>query len=322
MIKLQQILTFVAVYQERSFTAAAERIHATQSGVSMQIKELEERVGARLFERSPRGVEATAAGRKLYTHALEVVRQVDGLREEMRLIRGEFTGRVSMGVMPTFARSSLAEVLAQFATEWPYVDLHVVEDYSVELIEMVSREQLDFAIVPPTTDAAGIRATYIARDREFLVTSTQTASRHLEPVSLRDLDPVKLIRPSERNARRRKLDLYFETLGVEPAATIDMDSVMATIHLVEQSDWCAILPGTLCQADIDGRLRKLHPLIGPELTHDYVLITPATVQISPAARELADSLMADIRKTCESWESLASVPEPRSTLRLASAQRG
>ena len=320
MIKLQQILTFVAVYQERSFTAAAERIHATQSGVSMQIKELEERTGARLFERSPRGVESTAAGRKLYAHALEVVRQVDGLREEMRLIRGEFTGRVSMGVMPTFARSSLASVLAQFASEWPYVDLHVVEGYSVELTEMVSREQLDFAIVPPTTEAAGIRTHYISRDREFLVTATDTPYRHLEPVTLRELGPIKLIRPSERNARRRKLDLYFETLGMEPAATLDMDSVMGTIDLVEQSDWCAILPGTLCHADIDGRLRKLHPLISPELTHDYVLITPATVQISPAARELADSLTNRIRKICESWDYAASVPEPRSTLRLASSQ--
>ena len=322
MIKLQQILTFVAVYQERSFTAAAERIHATQSGVSIQIKELEERVGARLFERSPRGVEPTAAGRKLYTHALEVVRQVDGLREEMRLIRGEFTGRVSIGVMPTFARSSLATVLAAFAAEWPYVDLHVVEDYSVELTEMVSREQLDFAIVPPTTDAAGIRATYIARDREFLVTSVRSTLRHLEPVCSRDVADLKLIRPSERNARRHKLDLYLETLGIAPVATLDMDSVMGTIHLVEQSDWCAILPGTLCQADLDGRARKLHPLVGPELSHDYVLITPATVQISPAARELADSLTAQIGKTCEAWDALPSAPEPRSTLRLASAVRG
>jgi DNA-binding transcriptional LysR family regulator len=322
MIKLQQILTFVAVYQERSFTAAAERIHATQSGVSMQIKELEERVGVRLFERSPRGVEATAAGRKLYAHALEVVRQVDGLREEMRLIRGEFTGRVSVGVMPTFARSSLAKSLAEFAAEWPYVDLHVVEDYSVELTEMVSREQLDFAIVPPTTDAAGIRATYIARDREFLVTSVRSPLRHLEPVCMRDVGAFKLIRPSERNARRRKLDLYLETLGLEATATLDMDSVMGTIHLVEESDWYAILPGTLCHSDLDGKSRKLHPLMGPELSHDYVLITPATVQISPAARELADSLTARIRQTCEAWDSITSVPEPRSTLRLAASVAG
>jgi DNA-binding transcriptional LysR family regulator len=101
-----------------------------------------------------------------------------------------------------------------------------------------------------------------------------------------------------------------------------MDSVMGTIHLVEESDWCAILPGTLCHSDLDGRARKLHPLTGPELTHDYVLITPATVQISPAARELADSLTARIRQTCEVWESLASAPEPRSTLRLAAAVAG
>lgn len=305
-MKLQQILTFVAVYQERSFTAAAERIHATQSGLSMQIKELEERIGVKLFERSPKGVEPTAAGQKLYARALEVVRQVEGLREEMRSIRGQVTGTVKVGLMPTFTRSAIAPVIDRFVRQWPFVELKVYEAYSAVLTDMVAREQLDFAIVPPTAETDGVRSEHVVRDRELLVTSVNTPTRHLEPVSLRELDPLKLILPDAGNARRRKLDRYLGSLDVQIAARIEMDAMMATLSLIESSDWCAILPATLCHQDIDGLKRKLHPLKEPELTVDYVLITPATSMMPEAARAFADDLVSQIRRTCESWD----MPQP------------
>ncbi|MEX2495082.1 MAG: LysR family transcriptional regulator [Woeseia sp.] len=302
-MKLQQILTFVAVYQERSFTAAAERIHATQSGLSMQIKELEERIGTKLFERSPKGVDPTVAGQKLYARALEVVRQVEGLREELRNIRDEVAGTVSVGLMPTFTRSAIAPVIADFAAASPYVNFKIFEAYSAVLSDMVRREQLDFAIVPPTADTDGLVTEYIARDRELFVTTANTDRAHLEPVALREVQPLKLIVPGEGNTRRRKLERYFSTLGVTVDARIEMDAMMATLSLIEHSDWCAILPATLCHADIRGDVRKLHPLEGPELSVDYILISPAATIMSSVARSFADQLVQQIRDTCKSWET-------------------
>src|SRR5690606_37974648 len=298
---LKQILTFVAVYQERSFTAAAERIHATQSGLSMQIKELEERIGTRLFERSPKGVDPTPAGEKLYARALEVARQFEGLREEMRAIRGEVTGTVSVGLMPTFTRSAITPAIARFTDAWPCVNLRIHEAYSAVLTDMVRRKQLDLAIVPATSDVEGLAVEYIARDRELLVTSARSPRMHLEPVALEKVHPLKLILPSEGNARRRKLDRYLATLGITASARIEMDAMMATLSLIEHSDWCAILPATLCHADIRGDVRKLHPLKGPELSVDYVLISPAASSMSSVVRSFADDLVQRIRETCDSW---------------------
>ena len=303
-MKLQQILTFVTVYQERSFTAAAERIHATQSGLSMQVKELEERIGVKLFERSPKGVEPTVAGQKLYGRALEVVRQVEALREEMRVIKGEVTGSVSAGLMPTFTRSALAPAIAGFADAWPYVELKIFEAYSAVLQDMVCREQLDFAIVPPTAAMDGISQEHIARDRELLVTATRTSRRHLEPISLKDAGPLKLIVPSAGNARRARVDRYLATVGAVVESTIEMDAMMATLSLIEHSDWCSILPATLCHPDLDGTRRKLHPLESPELTVDYVLITPAATVLSSVARRFADDLVGQIRATCMHWTNM------------------
>ena len=303
-MKFQQILTFVAVYQERSFTAAAERIHATQSGLSMQVKELEERIGVRLFDRSPKGVEPTAAGQRLYEHALKVLHDVESLRKEMRAIRGEVTGSVSAGLMPTFTRAALAPAVTRFAAASPHVELRIVEAYSAVLTEMVRREQLDFAIVPPTADADGLRSQHVARDRELLVTGPNTKRLHLEPVSLAAAGPLKLILPGIGNARRDKLDRYLASVGARVESTMEMDAMMATLSLIEHSDWCAILPATLCHPDLDGQRRKLHPLENPELSVDYTLITPAAGLVSSPAQDFADRVAEQIRAICENWTAV------------------
>lgn len=66
MLNLRHLMTFVGVYEERSFSKAAKRMNATQSGLSMQTQLLEERIGMLLFERSARGVVPTFAGQRLY----------------------------------------------------------------------------------------------------------------------------------------------------------------------------------------------------------------------------------------------------------------
>ena len=103
-MKLQHLRTFVVVYQERSFTSAASRVYATQSGLSMQIKELEEHLGVQLFERSTRGVLPTAAGSRYYERALRILRELDDARREIRVLKGELLGSVAIGVMPTISR--------------------------------------------------------------------------------------------------------------------------------------------------------------------------------------------------------------------------
>lgn len=302
-MKLQQILTFVTVYQERSFTAAAERIHATQSGLSMQIKELEDRVGVKLFDRSPKGVTPTAPGEQLYKHALKLIRQVDRLRREMAAISGEVTGSVKAGLMPTFTRAALAPAIAKFAADYPYVSLQIVEAYSAVLTDMVAREQIDFAIVPPKPSAASdaVVSEHIARDRELLVTPLGSPLEHLAPVRLEDAGPLKLIVPTPENARREKIDRYLSITGANVDAMMEMDAMMATLSLIQHSDWCAILPSTLCFPDMDGRERKLHPLVDPDLEVDYMLIRPVTAELSVSARTFADGLVSEIRRTCDDW---------------------
>ncbi len=302
-MKLQQVQSFVVVYQERSFTAAAERIHATQSGLSMQIRELEESLGLQLFERSTRGVEPTTAGERFYARALRMLREVDEARVEMRSLRGEQTGTVTVGLMPTFSRAALSPALRDFTASHPYVRLRVVEAYSAVLSESVARGEIDFAIVPPTAGDARLRSTHVSRDRELFMTAAGAGRRHLDPVALREAGPLRLILPSRGNARRARLEEYLDSVHARVEAVLEMDAMMATLELIATSDWVSVLPATLCYPDIDGGPRSIHPLADPPLYVDYVLITGAARTLGSAAQAFAEVLGRHIRRIGAEWET-------------------
>lgn len=302
-MKLQQLRSFVSAFQERSFTAAARRLNATQSGLSMQVKELEASLGVRLFERSTTGVTPTVAGELLYPHARAVLREISEAGNEMAALAGKVTGSVNAGLMPTFTRGALAPALLTFTARFPHVRLRLVEAYSAALTDLVVSEQLDFAIVPPVPRIAAVNSRRLARDRELLVTAPGSARRHLAPVRLRDVHPLRLIMPTEANARRASLEAFIAASEVTPDAIIEMDAMMGTLELVATSDWMAILPATLCSTDLGGERRKLHPLVEPELTVDYAVIEPATRTLSPAARLFAETVEQEIKRIADIWES-------------------
>lgn len=129
-IKTQQLRYLVAVYDEGSITAAAHRVNATQSGVSMQIREIEDRLGVALFERTSAGVVPTKIGDIVYRRAIRVLREIDELEQDVLATREQLEGRVRAGIMPTFARSVLAPTLIGFGEQHPLIDVQVIEGYS------------------------------------------------------------------------------------------------------------------------------------------------------------------------------------------------
>ena len=104
----EDIQLFVAVYEERSFTAAAEREHATQSGVSQHIRKLEDRFGVKLFSRDRGTVAPTPAGDSYYRRCVELLRAYQAADSSVRSFAGGLTGEIAVGLMPTMTRCALA----------------------------------------------------------------------------------------------------------------------------------------------------------------------------------------------------------------------
>jgi LysR family transcriptional regulator, nitrogen assimilation regulatory protein len=298
-VKIQHLRFFVAVYEEHSITAAANRVNATQSGVSMQIRDLEATLGLKLFERASTGVSPTKAGDRIYWRATRILLEVDQLQKDVETHSGELYGSVRAGIMPTFARSVLAPALMRFSDQNPFVEVRIVEGYSMALTEMVANGELDFAVVPGGDLPAGVRSSHVETDIEVLIRRLGKGQASAVQFSLATAPPLKIMLPGPGNARRARIDQYLSNFCTSAHSVMELDSMMTTLDMLDRGEWCSVLPGCLCLSKLDDPKMSLSPILDPLLTVDYLLIEPATKAPPKVAQIFADELCDEIRRSCQ-----------------------
>jgi LysR family nitrogen assimilation transcriptional regulator len=301
---LRQIQAIIAVCEEGSFTRAAEREHATQSGISQHVAAVEKELGVQLFERNANGVRPTAAGLRYYRRCVDAVGLLDQAREDLRAQAGDVTGPLRIGLMPTFTRAALAPTLQHFVPAHPDVRLHIVEAYSGMLTEQVLAGELDFAIVPAFEGRVGLKARLILRDREVLISGRGSPLQPLGPLRLADCAPLKIVVPGPDNIRRRNLEVYFQSNGVAIERLIEMDAMMATFDFVARSDFVTVLPGLICVNDIGRGEFVINPIVDPPLYAEFIVITPARHTLSTPARLFLDRFEQDLAETVKKLKGL------------------
>lgn len=310
MLNFRQIRIFLAVYEAGSFSRAAEREHATQSGLSMQIRKLEDALRIRLFARTPSGVIPTQAGERLYHRSIDILRRLHEAETDIAALVDDVSGAIRIGLMPAFTLGVLAPALTRFIVRFPRVDVTVIEGFSPALIEGTEKGQFDFAIVPAARLAPGVTGSHFGSDREILVTGKDSPLRHLHPASLAELGPLKLVLPTHGNARRERLDLFFSLHGIKVARILEIDAMSATLDFVADSDFMTILPATICARDFEGDVRKLHPIASPALSVDYMLIEASRRPLSPTARLFHEALAEQFRRIHALWDAVLPPPGP------------
>src|SRR5690606_26546923 len=118
---------FIAVIEERSFTRAAQRENATQSGVSQQVRKLEDSFAVRLLHRHYGNVTPTPAGERLYERCVAIVRGITHAEDEVRSYGGALEGQVTIGLMPILTRCILGPTLRRMRRDYPNVDVRIRE---------------------------------------------------------------------------------------------------------------------------------------------------------------------------------------------------
>ena len=294
-VSIKQLKAFVAVVEENSFSLAAERLNATQSGMSMLVQNLELSIGKKLINRVPGKMVLTESGKNFYKYTLEILSLMDKALIDAKTDTEDLSGTFNCGLMPTFTRSALPATLSKFLKEYPKVDVKVTEAYSGVLEDMVRTNKLEFAIVPSVKNPTGLNIEFVSSDLNFLVTKKNSEFEHLKPIKLSKLDKIKIILPGVENSRRISLDEYFATHNIKIDKTLEMDGMIGTLEMVASSDWCAILPAVLCDLDILGNLRTLSPLTSPNFTTEYVLITSASKELSSAAKLFSEKICDEIK---------------------------
>jgi LysR family transcriptional regulator, nitrogen assimilation regulatory protein len=299
---LRDIRLFVAAYEERSFTAAARREHATQSGVSQHIRKLEDGLHAKLFTRDKGRVVPTPAGDSYYRHCIEMLDVYSKATRAVQKQGAGLAGNIVVGLMPTMTRCVLAPALARFIDRHPNVVVRVVEGYSAALTEQVQSAELEFAVVPAFTGAPGLKSRLFLHTREVLVSCAKSPLEHLAPVRLCELGPLKLVVPSQANTRRRLIETYLASNGAEIERLLELDAMLGTLDFVAHTDWMAILPGLMMANETRSRQFTVNPIAGPAFGLDLVLIEPSRRPISAGAQAFLEILEEESLRLNKHWQ--------------------
>jgi len=146
-LNLNYLRIFLVVYRTRSMTQAAKELHLTQSGVSQQIKSLEDALNITLFDRVNRRIIPTSEADILYR---ECSRRLDDLERALRQISNqdkELIGTIKLGLPPIFGQQVLVPMISQFAAQHPQVNFDLTVGLASEITPLLLKGQLDFAFV-------------------------------------------------------------------------------------------------------------------------------------------------------------------------------
>jgi LysR family cys regulon transcriptional activator len=153
-MKLHQLRYLAAVTQNGlNITAAAQKLHTSQPGVSKQIKLLEDELGFQIFVREGRNLaRITPAGQQVIERALKILQEAQSIRDLSTELRDEGRGSLSIGTTHTQARYVLPEVIREFRGRYPQVRLNLHQGTSEQIAEMVAGDRIDCAIATGSED--------------------------------------------------------------------------------------------------------------------------------------------------------------------------
>ncbi len=277
MLDIPLLKSFVTVVESGGFTRAAERLHLTQSAISLHIKRLEEQAGRRLLERTNRAVQPTAAGETLLGYARRILALHD--EAEARMGAPELTGTVRFAAPDYFATRHLPAVLSRFNRSHPGVGLEISTGLSLDLWERLVAGELDLAVGAQMDEIP--RGRMLWREPRVWVASEDFVLKADEPVPL-------AVYPARCTSRRAGV-MALDEVGRSWRIVYTGTSVSGLQAAVLSGLAVAVMP--LSSVVVPG-LRALDPSEGvpPLPDFEFALFTQAGAP-PPAAQRLADVLI-------------------------------
>lgn len=200
-----QLQYLIEVANCGSFSGASERCFMTQPSLSMQIKALEDELGVVLLDRSKKPVIPTDAGNVVIAQAQETLRAYNYIRESVAELKGETSGKLRLGVIPTIAPYLLHKFIPDFVKEFPRVELEIREMITADIIEALKHDNIDAAIVASGTCGDGIVEHDLFSDRFYAYVSPENPLFERTNIRIEDIDLKDLILLSRGNCMRDQI---------------------------------------------------------------------------------------------------------------------
>ena len=296
-LNLDQLRALVEVVDLGSFSGAARRLNLTQPAVSLQIRELENRVATRLVDRMGKRAYATPAGRDLIDHAHGLFEAESRALAALRRHKDGRIGRVHIGAGPAALAYLLLPVLQRVRAEHPTLDLAVTTGNTAEITERMSRNTIDLGFTGLPVDQALFEATVI-RDMRMVAIFPADGAELPEMVTPADLAGYPLVATQERSNHAQLARDWLRAAGLETRPAMEIDNIGVIKRVVAVGFGAAIVPemAVTFGAPVDGLVQR--PL-DPPIALTLALIRRRNRPDDAALRIVSDAIMSLVEPTVE-----------------------
>jgi DNA-binding transcriptional LysR family regulator len=269
--------------EHRSFSRAARSLGISQPALTRSIQVLERSVDARLFVRSPHGVEPTEVGQMFLDRAAEVLSRSDELRREMSLLRGLDEGdlRIGAGVYP--AAMYVGEATTRLIHAHPETRLRVVSGTGADLIPLLARREVDLVVANahPVSTVADLHITRLRRRQGYFVVRADHPLTRTREVALDDIAAFPVCGTSGLNPATLEPLMRASPRG-RALPSVVCESLPMIVHIVAGSDAVGLMPLGIVSAEVMAGRLALLPLVEPWLAGDFAVMRSERRNPSPS----------------------------------------
>jgi LysR family hydrogen peroxide-inducible transcriptional activator len=239
-ITLKQIRYFETLARTGHFGRAADACAISQPALSMQIKELEETLGAALFERGARQISLTSLGEEFNLRAREILRSVDELADLARASQARLAGRLRIGVIPTIAPYLLPTIIANLTRQYGGLDIRVRETVTQRLIQELSEGRLDTAIVALPVSEPSFEEVALFSEEFMLVRPRDGDDRTVPSIDM--LQNMRLLLLEEGHCFRDQALAFCKMNSSLPRESLDGTSLSTLVQMVGSGIGVTLIP--------------------------------------------------------------------------------
>ncbi len=280
-MELRQLEYLLAVAEEANFTRAAERVHISQPGISAQIRQLENDLGATLIDRSGRTATLTAAGEAVLVHTRAALAAAESVRRAVDEVNGLIRGRLTLGMVTACTVTPLFNALSTFHVSHPGVDIALIEDNSDRLIEYVLGGKTDLALVgAPGRPPSGVDALQLVSERLVAIVPTGHPLAARARVTLEDVSAYPIVCLPKGTGIRSVFDQACAAMGLRPDIALQASAPGAVTDLAVRGLGVAVLSESIAAQD-----SRLASLLIEDIETPAILALIWTATSNPALRE-------------------------------------
>jgi len=292
----RHIQYFLAVAEHHSFTRAAAALHVSQPALSQQVRQLEESLGAQLFDRSGRVTRLTDAGEAYLRYARRASQELQEGKRAIHDVGDLSRGSLRVAVTPTFTTYLIGPLVEAFHRRYPNITLKVREIAQEHMEDLLLADELDLGIAFEEVHSLDIESRHLLVETLALVVGSRHPLAGTRRVGLEALNDESLILLSAEFATREQIDRYCRQHDVRPRVQMEANAIGAVIEVVRRTTLSTLLPATIAQAHADLIAIELDPM---RLQRTAVLMQRKGAYQTSAARafiEVAVEVAAGLEK--------------------------